>query len=169
MQYKKCTRCHNDLPLTDYHKDRKGKWGLRSWCKKCESKRCKHSTIADKRKAHRENKTVVYYNGRAGKLKQRAPGNVTGEDLMELMSVCGHKCVYCGSEESLQFDHVISVESGGTSDLCNISVLCADCNRMKGRRNHRDFIALLVKIISNLGTDNTEPSPRNGEGVTTIP
>jgi hypothetical protein len=40
---------------------------------------------------------------------------------------------------------------------------------MKGRRNHRDFIALLVKIISNLGTDNTEPSLINGEGVTTIP
>lgn len=35
--FKKCTKCETDLPLTDYffYKDKKGKDGFRSNCKKC--------------------------------------------------------------------------------------------------------------------------------------
>lgn len=41
------------------------------------------------------------------------------------------RCVRCGSEESLQFDHVIPVAKGGGVAAENIQVLCADCNRLK--------------------------------------
>jgi hypothetical protein len=44
----------------------------------------------------------------------------------------GGRCVACGSEELLQFDHVIPVALGGASIDENLQLLCAPCNRDKG-------------------------------------
>ncbi len=44
----------------------------------------------------------------------------------------GGRCVACGSEELLQFDHVIPLALGGASTAENLQLLCAPCNRDKG-------------------------------------
>lgn len=44
------------------------------------------------------------------------------------------KCVYCGSPDSLEVDHVIPVVRGGKSNRENLQPLCKPCNRTKGRR-----------------------------------
>lgn len=44
----------------------------------------------------------------------------------------GGRCVACGSNELLQFDHVIPVALGGSSTTANLQLLCAPCNRDKG-------------------------------------
>ncbi|GMU41801.1 MAG: hypothetical protein AMXMBFR23_26670 [Chloroflexota bacterium] len=41
------------------------------------------------------------------------------------------RCVRCGAEDDLQFDHVIPVAKGGGVAAENIQVLCGDCNRQK--------------------------------------
>lgn len=41
------------------------------------------------------------------------------------------RCVRCGAEDDLQFDHVIPVAKGGGNALENVQVLCGDCNRLK--------------------------------------
>ena len=41
------------------------------------------------------------------------------------------RCVRCGAEEDLQFDHVIPVARGGGNAPENIQVLCGPCNRAK--------------------------------------
>lgn len=41
------------------------------------------------------------------------------------------RCVRCGAEEDLQFDHVIPVSRGGGNAPENVQILCGPCNRAK--------------------------------------
>jgi 5-methylcytosine-specific restriction endonuclease McrA len=44
----------------------------------------------------------------------------------------GGRCVECGGDFDLQYDHLIPLSMGGASSVQNLQVLCGDCNRAKG-------------------------------------
>jgi HNH endonuclease len=46
----------------------------------------------------------------------------------------GGRCVQCGSQEDLEFDHVIPFSKGGSSTPENLRILCRSCNRGRGAR-----------------------------------
>jgi hypothetical protein len=46
----------------------------------------------------------------------------------------GGKCIQCGSNENLEFDHIIPFSKGGANTYRNIQLLCEPCNRSKSAK-----------------------------------
>ncbi|MFI5258851.1 MAG: HNH endonuclease [Candidatus Limnocylindrales bacterium] len=93
-------------------------------------------TAADLRAARRleRARTEVALATRSSRPSQDAPDRVPISDATK-QSVWrrdGGKCVQCGSQRNLEFDHIIPVSMGGASTARNVQLLCEACNRAKG-------------------------------------
>ncbi len=44
----------------------------------------------------------------------------------------GGRCVKCGSQLNLEFEHIIPIAKGGSNTARNLQLLCENCNRLKG-------------------------------------
>lgn len=54
----------------------------------------------------------------------------------------GKICTYCADTDGpFDFDHILPVIAGGTNDPSNITLACIPCNRSKGGRTLRDWMA----------------------------
>jgi 5-methylcytosine-specific restriction endonuclease McrA len=60
------------------------------------------------------------------------------------------RCVYCGliviSESTFQVDHVIPLTRGGSWELSNLLLCCAECNTIKGCLTRTEYLALRLLV-----------------------
>lgn len=45
----------------------------------------------------------------------------------------GEGCANCGAAENTVLDHIVPIAKGGRSHYDNLQLLCAECNRIKGK------------------------------------
>jgi hypothetical protein len=157
-----CGTCKVEHPATSeyFHKQQKGKYGLRSICKTC-------ARIATK-KHYSENTEAMKLNfywwqrnnrdkRRAIRRRERAKeagvlnDNWTDEQLIKAY---GTDCYLCnkpidfnapkrgeGSEKSFWPDHLIPMSRGGDNVLANVRPCHRKCNETKSRKTYDEFIS----------------------------
>ena len=70
--------------------------------------------------------------GTARDSQPMARGYVSDEVKQFVWSRDQGRCTECGVSSELQYDHVIPVALGGSSEAENLQILCGPCNRRKG-------------------------------------
>ena len=70
--------------------------------------------------------------GKYDDIKNDEPSRRIPQKVMDMVwNRDGGKCVGCGSNQKLEFDHIIPFSKGGANTYRNIQLLCENCNRTK--------------------------------------
>ena len=74
------------------------------------------------------------YSNSKQTLPKKRSRRITQEVKDKVWNRDGGKCVECGSNENLEFDHIIPHSKGGANTYRNIQLLCEPCNRSKSAK-----------------------------------
>jgi Restriction endonuclease len=79
-------------------------------------------------------------------------GTLFGYELREyLLEKWNRKCAYCGKEHvPLEIDHISPRSKGGSNRVSNLTLACHACNKKKGNRDVREFLARKPEILKRL-------------------
>ena len=72
-----------------------------------------------------------------------------------IFSKYNNNCVYCGSKENLEVEHIISKSNGGTNSTKNLTLSCRKCNELKNNLSLKHFGKLINKDLSHLEPSKT--------------
>lgn len=73
---------------------------------------------------------VEYENLSNGEHRQSIPESVRNEVWRRDLG----RCINCGSQNKLEFDHIIPISKGGSNTARNLQLLCEACNRKKSAK-----------------------------------
>ena len=60
----------------------------------------------------------------------------TTEFRSKLKSIIGTVCANCGSEESIEYHHIVPIKFGGTNNITNFAPLCHKCHEAAHHGRH---------------------------------
>lgn len=151
---KVCTKCLIKKPLSDFYKLSHTKDGYDYKCKSCNyAANKKHrSTISGKKyysqlqKQYRQSDQYKQYLAsdvgvatmRRKKYKRRTLEKkvcqLSAADIQLLSKIFSDRCLYCGDNIKLTYDHVIPLSRGGDTSISNCVIACKSCNSSKGAK-----------------------------------
>lgn len=82
-----------------------------------------NSYLASANPGQAQRSNIPQWVKRAVKYRDRGKCVCCGKDLSGIID--------CEDESSVHYDHMVSLHSGGLNDICNIQLLCSDCNLTK--------------------------------------
>lgn len=77
-----------------------------------------------------------YKRGVPPQIKKRERANMRKHYqawYQQLVEAYGEVCANCGESEKPVIDHILPIAKGGLSEMDNLQLLCATCNRIKGK------------------------------------
>ena len=163
MNEKRCSRCKEIKPVSEFGKDRRNKDGLLIYCKSC--KRKINASQADYRKEYMKQYLVTYqksperreherlysreyrklhpdknasYSANYRAITKSNGGKITDQDIQECLEYFNYECAYSGVPltNEYQIDHVVPISKGGTNDIHNV-VPCLPVINL--RKSSKDF------------------------------
>jgi len=123
---KVCSRCGQEKPLSDFHKDSRGKDGYRAECKACKQK------IDEGYRENNAGKRRRYYLSRRGHVYSgKIDSDIDGYITMLMKNE--HFCWYCNKRiiGHKNLDHIVPLHDGGTHTKDNLAIACQSCNDSK--------------------------------------
>lgn len=166
---KKCSKCGIEKSIDDFHKAKRGKFGVRGECKSCSSIYNLSYTISPEkrlqyRKTYERNNPMRYWVYTALKSHKRKGFliNVTPEFVYNLAVVSPH-CFYCGSlldyttprgkRNTVGLSNLPTIDridNGNNINEDNIRIICCRCNSTKYDRTELEFYNYCNKIVNML-------------------
>ena len=151
MGTKRCSRCKQAKPLSEYWVRRKSKDGLTGECKPCCLElqrihywRFRDSVLAKNRIRQKKYRVQRNERERLRKINLRATPELTRSQWERIKRKHKQRCYYCGiKHDKLTIDHVVPISKGGDNSLCNIVPACITCNRLKGSKSLVEWVRAL--------------------------
>lgn len=89
-------------------------------------------TVADySRGGYHQAATAIALLHETGHLPQDVTPAALGFRRLKLVELVGPACVWCGTADDLQVDHIVPKSRGGRDHVDNLRTLCGPCNRFK--------------------------------------
>lgn len=170
---KTCVRCHRDLALNAFHRDRSRPDGHFPWCRECckawkaandsPEKRRRNAErarlwnlahpdvlarcIREWGEAHPEARRATTRNYQHRRRSNTVASDVTRQSWDVLAATFGGRCFWCEQpSERLEMDHVVPVSRGGRHLLSNLVPACRSCNASKHAAQPLLFVVRCLRL-----------------------
>lgn len=163
MNEKRCSRCKEIKPITEFGRDSRNKDGLLIYCRDC--KRAMNASQSEYRKEYMKRYLVTYRKSPEYRERERLyaqeyrkahpdknkaysanyratlrenTGEMNEIDVQEVLKFFNYECAYSGVPlgSDYQMDHIISVSRGGTHTTHNLAPCLPVINL---RKSSKDF------------------------------
>jgi 5-methylcytosine-specific restriction endonuclease McrA len=159
LNEKWCCGCRRFLSTSNFHKSKRRKDGLTSWCNSCVKRYEKEYAPIRKINYEKRVSNVNYLTFWEWKVK-RNKLSVSAKQLQQLY-LKNPNCYYCAvslNHRQIHIDHKMPRSRNGIEGMDNLVISCPDCNRLKHTRSEQEFKNFLKEYCLRVNNANKAES-----------